>query len=485
MDNYSSFSVTTRGYSHIVKGTPCEDSSLHYSAEKMHIAAIADGHGDKKCFRSAIGSSCAVEIAKTDLQTFAESIEKTECNPNTENWGERLFQKGTADAIGQQLARSIITKWLNQVHEHYNDNPITDEELNNAGIQDSLFNTEHSIQHIYGTTLIAALLTEKYLIVVHQGDGRCVIVHQNGLIDQPVPWDPRCEGRETTSLCDSDAVNSCRYYINNQVENPIIACFVASDGVEDSFENQDEVNAYFGYLTAKYVELGSDGLTEYLQSMLPDFSKHGSRDDISIAGIVNIDAAMPYVERFNLASELRTHESVARRARNKLDSMYRKMEFLSGEFERAKKCYEDAVTSSESAARDVEGIVEKLRIANLFKKTSADECEKAKAKYLAIKAEYDEYKERHSEYVQKLEEANERIEKTKEQLARLEIDVLIKENVPTVPVEELIRVGVADDTDNTPDEDSQCAEKENPCEDEAEPDSLPNSCNADKSDMEK
>ena len=31
------------------------------------------------------------------------------------------------------------------------------------------------LEHIYGTTLIAGLLTESYLLLIQQGDGRCVV----------------------------------------------------------------------------------------------------------------------------------------------------------------------------------------------------------------------------------------------------------------------------------------------------------------------
>ena len=430
MSNYSSFSVTVQGYSHIVKQTPCEDNSLHFDGEGIHIGAVADGHGDKKCFRSSIGSSLAVKLAEKELLSLAKS-RKTENRPGIDCQDENLMVKDVFDPVGRQIIKNIIGKWSDEVFKNYQDAPVSDEEIETAGINNISIYSIEDIRHIYGTTLVAFLLTDEYLLVLHQGDGRCVIVHQDGSIDQPVPWDIRCVGRETTSLCDVDAVNSFRYYVNDQKDEPIIACFVASDGVEDSFDNQEEVNSFFGFLTAKCVELGSDGITDYLEKILPEYSKLGSRDDISIAGVVDKVAAQPYAEKYLLLSELHTYEAEARIAKNKLDSMFRKMGYLSNEFDKAKACYKATIEACEDATWDRETITKRLRSRRMFKTKNKTDCKAEKA-FLSAKKEYDAYRERYNTFIQKLEEANDKIEETKESLALLEIQKMSREDVAIV-----------------------------------------------------
>ena len=430
MGNYTSFSFTTRGYSHIVKGTVCEDASAHYDAEGVHIAVTSDGHGDRRCFRSDVGSKLAAKIAVEYLKVFASSVAKTEEDPKTENWVENLFNKRSAEAIGRQLANSIISRWVAEVQKHFAANPVTEEELSASGLKSVNTDSEEDILHIYGATLIAALLTERYLIVIHQGDGRCMIVHRDGTIDQPVPWDPRCEGRMTTSLCDSDAVPSARYYISDQREDPVIACFATSDGVEDSFETMDDANAYIGELTARYAEQGPEKLTQYLEGFLPDLSKFGSRDDVSIAAIIDAEAAAPFARKFMLTSELRTQEAKARRAANKLDSMFRKMEYLEGEYEKAKAKYEQATESSRDAARNVDTIAEKLKLAKLFKSNSESDCSKAKEAFLAVKTEYEEYKDRHQQFAAMLKDAEDSSARLRDEIAKCEIAELGKKLAP-------------------------------------------------------
>ena len=74
MANYHAFHSTTRGYSHILKDTCCEDASFSIDERDIHVAVVSDGHGDPACFRSQIGSRLAVEIAGEKLLSFAKNI---------------------------------------------------------------------------------------------------------------------------------------------------------------------------------------------------------------------------------------------------------------------------------------------------------------------------------------------------------------------------------------------------------------------------
>lgn len=65
-----------RGSSHVRAGLPNQDSALCIvraaapSGPAIAIAAVADGHGSARHFRSQIGSSLAVSTAVTVLQNF-------------------------------------------------------------------------------------------------------------------------------------------------------------------------------------------------------------------------------------------------------------------------------------------------------------------------------------------------------------------------------------------------------------------------------
>ena len=328
MSSYTSFSVTVRGSSHVDAGTACEDSSAHFDDGTTHIVAVADGHGDPACFRSGTGARMAAETAVEQLRCFAETLPESET--------ERLFQPRAFRSLTRHLAFNVIGIWRKRVLAHFDANPPSAEELAASGLR----KVSMDIDHAYGTTLIACLITEKYMLALQQGDGRCVVIRQSGKIDQPVPWDSRCEGRYTTSLCNDDAVGACRFYVSDQRTDPVVAVYVLTDGVEDSYRTMDGVSAFCGELTSRCVENGVDSLSAQLEQELSDCSRRGSRDDVSVAAILDTAAAAAHLESFRLRTDLVIGEKQAYQAKERMDSMFLKKRNLQADYDKAKEQYE-------------------------------------------------------------------------------------------------------------------------------------------------
>ena len=329
MRSFESFSAMARGYSHIRRGSACEDASGHADTEGVSIAAVADGHGDSGCFRSAEGAKLAVDIALKDMEIFYNALREN-------GWEQHLLEENGREALLRQLIRSIVGKWTAGVLRQYEENPPTPEELAGAG---EARGHAPSIPHIFGTTLLAAMVTERFYLILQQGDGRCIVVHADGRIDQPVPWDERCLMNFTTSLCNADAIESCRYYVGDMREDPILACYVITDGVEDAFDDQGGVNAFMGEVTGWLAGKGARGLEEYLGEFLPDFSRTGSADDVSVAGIADAAAATPFAERFFIGAERFELLGRLNAARSKLNSMQRKTDYLRARYEQAQESF--------------------------------------------------------------------------------------------------------------------------------------------------
>jgi len=281
-----------RGSSHIRKGTPCEDFGIKVDCGEYKIFAVADGHGDPNCLRSNIGSKFACQIAAEELEDFALTMKD-------QGWEDRLFDKHEAKEFVERLILSIVGKWTNAVGEELESNPLTEEDLQKASAYGKEYVKGIKIERMYGTTLIAGLQTEKYLLLLQQGDGRCDVFDSKGNVSQPIPWDDRCVGTATTSLCDSDAAQSCRYHIINLAENPVIACVAGTDGVEDSFPtSMEKTHAYYRELLQYACEHSVQGLEEYLIDELNDLSESGSADDITISGIIDIERVKPFIAEF-------------------------------------------------------------------------------------------------------------------------------------------------------------------------------------------
>lgn len=426
MISYDVFSLKAKGYSHILKGTECEDSCDDYSDDICRIAVIADGHGDESCFRSNIGSSYVAEIAKESLIEFCHSIEKN-------GYEGRLLSEDKAEPLVRHLVTSIVGEWTERVFEHYSNNPPTEEELLGSGQYESSYRNGQEIPHIYGTTVLAALLTEKYLLIIHQGDGRCVIVHENGFIDQPVPWDDRCDDNVTTSICQPDAIPSTRYYICNQEKNPIIACYLTSDGLEDSKGSLDSLNAYFGELTKRIAENGLEETVNILSKDLPEISENGSHDDMSVGAIVDAAKAAPYHEIFEYYFMRANYVAQIQAAQTKLDSMFLKTSYLKEDYSQAQNEYNHAVEAFNSNENMISRICAVLEKRNESKHDLAQSLQDAEEKLEKVKAEYEEYIKLNLEYEGKRDQATTALNDIQAKIDALNVDAekeSVKEKIP-------------------------------------------------------
>jgi hypothetical protein len=359
MGEVYTFHETVIGHMHVLNQIPCEDASQSFSAEddRYHIAIVADGHGSKSCFRSRIGSKTAADVALDCLRQFAET--NLETPAAEERFYHDIFTNARYRQMSvRQLTDTILGIWHNRVMEDYENNPPTQEEM---GASAAEYENGENLTHIYGTTLIAALQLPKCLILIHQGDGRCDVFYEDGTIDQPIPWDSRCEDTATTSLCDDDAAEGFRHCVLNLVEKPVIACYLGSDGVEDAYRDTYEdlggshilmggVHTFYKDLTCQLSELGPAEFEQDLKTMLPEFSKSGrfskggSGDDVSVAGIVDLDAIASYVQRYKDEVKLYDLEEKLSWKEDELRSKERKHGILE---KRVKELYHEAKLSQD------------------------------------------------------------------------------------------------------------------------------------------
>lgn len=447
--SYDIFCQSVIGASHIKDEIPCEDSGLKSETDSYKVFVLGDGHGDSNCPRSKIGSQYICEITTQELLRFAKDIESQE-------WTHRLFDKADAEMLVNQLVTSIFGKWSCAVNNEYEQNPLTEKECEEAVEYIDRYKQGQRIEHIYGTTLIAGLLTSDYLLLLQQGDGRCVVFNGDGSASQPIPWDDRCFANVTTSVCDVDAIPSCRYHIINLSDNPVIACIAGSDGVEDSFNSMDKMHVYYRNLLQFACENGVEALEKYLGETLPDFSANGSRDDTTICGIVDIEAFKSKFEVMAQDNEIITIKDKIARAQERIDSMTNKLQFLKKKYEDATSEFnavesrfnvlENEYKSIESDIKDLseadnnsqttapsdtisEAIAVITELKNRFLSSSSLYCLKqrleriqqekedllkeldvAKAKKDACEAEYLPYKERYDGYVKAKEDAQKRLD---------------------------------------------------------------------------
>ena len=275
-------STTAQGYNHIKNNKICEDNSGHYDSETVKICIVADGHGSDDYPRTDRGSKFAVESAIQCIKQFVE-----DASPD-----EVITDKEKNYPMLTQLAKSILNQWHKRIHDDYGKNPFCENELSKVKEKyrvKYLSDNEdiRKIEKAYGTTLIAFVISQEYSFGMQIGDGKCVIVNQNGEFLEPIPIDDNCQLNVTTSLCDGDAIDEFRYYVT---DSALTAVFCGTDGIEDSYSSPEELYALYRSILNIYLEHGIAVGNSEVKSYLPILSQRGSGDDVSIASIIDFDA---------------------------------------------------------------------------------------------------------------------------------------------------------------------------------------------------
>ena len=282
-NNFFAFSATETGYNHTRINKVCEDASDFYDDEKMHICVVADGHGSDNYPRTEFGSKFAVDAAIKNVIEFVNTAEKSQVINDAENNFERM----------NQLAKSILRSWYESVEEDYNKKPFTEKELEK--VSDKYKNRylsenieERKVEKAYGCTLIIYVITDDYSFGMQIGDGKCVLIDENGQFLEPIPWDDDCQLNVTTSICDDDAIDEFRFYISDKMPT---AVFIGSDGIDDSYANEEELYALYRSILKIFIEYGDEVGKSEIREYLPVLTKRGSGDDVSMGLIINQERA--------------------------------------------------------------------------------------------------------------------------------------------------------------------------------------------------
>ena len=302
---YQCYNFSCQGESHKVDNKPCQDAS--FSAvydDGLAMAIVCDGHGGERYFRSDVGSRMATEVIRDSVKTFVENVDKGMFvgQPYTAEEAvtseEVIKKQNPIDKALRQLFSSIIYQWNEKIADHAANTTISEWEQEHVPQKylDEL-NTSETFEKLYGCTLMVYVQTPDYWFAFHLGDGKCISFQQDPFWHEPIPWDDRCFLNKTTSLCDSNAINEFRYCYEGDGQYPW-AVFLGSDGMDDSFgEDANLVNFYIQVVKMLVTE-GKEATIQSIESDLPQLSKIGSKDDMSVAFIYNLDELKSHITNF-------------------------------------------------------------------------------------------------------------------------------------------------------------------------------------------
>ena len=327
------FSYSCEGESHKAINKVGQDYSSSSIIDDLAVAIVCDGHGGDRYFRSNVGSELAVEATLEAVTFFVEKV------------GDSLFEGSKYTAVGptssikdaedlsktdsafRQLFSSIIYKWNEKIKAHAKSEPLTEWEKKNVPQQylDEFLNSESYEKH-YGCTLMTYVQTAKYWFAFHIGDGKCISFQKDPIWKEPIPWDEKCFLNETTSLCDSSPIDEFRYCYEGDGQFPI-AVMLGSDGLDDSFGVTDKLANFYIQILKSLAKEGVDATKASLKEDLPKLSKIGSRDDMSVACVFDIDKVKENINlyiRYQIDStnkELNDIEGKIDQLKNRIDSL--------------------------------------------------------------------------------------------------------------------------------------------------------------------
>jgi len=231
----------------------------------FEILAVADGHGSLKSFRSQTGSKFAVEEAVRLCCEFLSDMKDADLSTI----------KKSAE---QLLTRYIIDAWKKRVLNHIIENPFSQPEL---GV---LPKEKEKRDLAYGSTLLVAAVTDRFLIYFQIGDGEILEVSdKDGQVIRPIPKDESLIANETTSLCMENPLPEFRFRFQNIAESPPPRIILLStDGYPNSFKTEEGFFKVGTDLLDILQKEGCKAVSQQLPEWLQEASNLGSGDDMTL-----------------------------------------------------------------------------------------------------------------------------------------------------------------------------------------------------------
>lgn len=245
---------SVRGAAHKRNDKPNQDAWSYIQNDCCTVLAVADGHGSSKHYRSEIGAKLAVQTALDLLNDFAHA--------DTGSHPRQIKQ--AADYIPGQL----VQEWR-----------LAIDEADGGQIENS-----KERYSVYGTTLIATLITADYALYLQIGDGDLLVLTEDGQLQQPLQKNVVLCANETFSLCEEKAIYHFELSLQFFAHNPTPALiFLATDGYANSFSDPGDFRQAVQDFRQSCATHGADQIQNYLADWLDETSEQGSGDDVTVA----------------------------------------------------------------------------------------------------------------------------------------------------------------------------------------------------------
>jgi serine/threonine protein phosphatase PrpC len=410
---FNHFSTTHWGMKNKKRECVCQDASISGRIGKFAIAIVADGHGSPHCFRSHIGAQKAVEVALKQLKkhlkpprakrTINEKGVAIEFLSPPKNLEKLVGSPDKFSAFLKNLVKDVVDNWFFEVMEDEGNTPLKYDSEKLANITSAFKeiytdgHPDYDIDyrcHAYGTTLIAVVMTEKFWFTFQVGDGKCVVLYEDGTWALPIPWDESCIFNVSSSICDDNSFGKFRYWFGwrkgkdgsceeygrgvdgqkkdtgNKVAKRPLAIFIGTDGVEDTYprvDNNKYVENFYRNRVVTLAESGFETFEEEIKGFAERFAERESTDDVSIAGVVGdlsdkvelIDKMKNESVNHEITEELTARERDVAEKREALELFKKQTKLKSTDATNQIQC--DMLKSLKKAEQEMEEFKERIK----------------------------------------------------------------------------------------------------------------------------
>ena len=265
--NWQTLRASVRGAAHHRAGLPNQDAVRVARANGglPLIAALADGHGSAKSFRSQHGARTAVAVA---LEVCGSLFEPDNLS--------RIKRRAE-----ERLPLELVRHWRQRVDRSLARRPFAPAELEPLDSA-SRSQVEAHPYLAYGSTLLAVVVTPAFILYLQLGDGDLLTVSANGEVERPLPKDERLIANETTSLCSDKAWNEVRVKFQALAGAPPALILAATDGYANSFRDEASFQQVARDLWEMIRDEGIEPVQSNLKHWLNEASQQGSGDDITV-----------------------------------------------------------------------------------------------------------------------------------------------------------------------------------------------------------
>jgi serine/threonine protein phosphatase PrpC len=262
------------------------------------VAAVADGHGSRKSFRSDRGSKFATASAVRALGRLV--VEYAARLQDATPAARTAAASELCGLVQTELPQWIVGYWRQAVEDELVRKPFADTELKALSTADREAVASNGYA-AYGTTLVAALLMPSHAVYLQLGDGDILVVEEDGgEPSRPLPPDERSFANETASMSAIGGAPSSRrpggeppgpwadfrVRVVQIAPDPPALALLTTDGYPNAFAADAGFRKAATDLFAIGRQQGWEFVRRELRGWLDEASRHGSGDDVTVAVLI-------------------------------------------------------------------------------------------------------------------------------------------------------------------------------------------------------